>query len=52
MRSEVGQALEPKGKLDTMITTVTGGAVRARRGGGVGVNGPEDGIIDRLLIAC
>jgi RNA-directed DNA polymerase len=50
VRSEVGQALEPKGKLDTMITTVTGGAVCARRGGGVGVNGPEDEIIDWLSI--
>ena len=50
MRSEVGQALEPKGKLDTMITTVTGGAVCDRRGGGVGVNGPEAEIIDWLSI--
>jgi RNA-directed DNA polymerase len=50
VRSEVGQALEPKGKLDTMITTVTGAAVCAARGGGVGVNGPEDEITDWLSI--
>jgi hypothetical protein len=29
VRSEVGQALAPKDKLDTMITTVTGAAVCA-----------------------